>query len=127
MNASEKRHQIQLVGYARRTYPGLITIISPVTKFAGTKGARIYQGLQQRAMGYLSGTPDIFFPYARGGFHGLFIELKRTAGGRLEDQQRDMIKALIAEGYCAVVCRGYDEARMTLDKYMRSERRESAT
>lgn len=122
MQLSERTHQIRFIGYARRKYPEIITIISPIAKFAGSTGARMHQGRIHKAMGYIPGTPDIFFPHPRGGYHGLFIELKRTSGGRVEPQQRGMITALISLGYCAVICRGYDEARLMLDQYMISER-----
>ena len=36
-----------------------------------------------RAQGVKSGVPDLCLPVARGGNHGLYIELKRQRGGRI--------------------------------------------
>lgn len=35
-----------------------------------------------KAMGVKSGVPDVHLPVARGGYHGLYIEMKRTKGAR---------------------------------------------
>ena len=33
-------------------------------------------GARMKRIGLRSGFPDLFFPVARGGFHGLFVEMK---------------------------------------------------
>lgn len=47
-----------------------------------------------RAEGVRAGVPDLCLPVPRGGFHGLYIELKRLRGGRLSEQQRAWLDAL---------------------------------
>ena len=69
-------------------------------------------------MGVKAGVPDLFMPVARGGFHGLFIEMKRSAGGRLSDAQNEWIDRLRAEGYLAEVCAGWEAARETVLEYL---------
>lgn len=124
LNIPEEMEQIQLVGYARMMWPWIITIISPIKKFTGGgKGARLNQGRRMKAMGYMRGTLDILFPHPRGEFCGLFVEMKKKEGGEVSDEQREMKNRLIAEGYCAVICEGFHEARKVLDKYMTLERR----
>lgn len=46
----------------------------------GKRSAR--NGAALKRMGLRKGFPDLFFPYARGGYHGLFIELKATVKNR---------------------------------------------
>lgn len=72
-----------------------------------------------RAMGVKPGVPDLFLPVARGPWHGLFVELKRTKGGRVSPEQAEWIRDLEAQGYCAVVCRGWEQARENILEYLR--------
>lgn len=68
--------------------------------------------------GVKSGVPDIMLPVARGGYNGLFIEMKRTAGGRVSETQQKFLKSLNDNGYLAVVCKGFEEARETILRYL---------
>ena len=74
-----------------------------------------------RAMGVKSGVPDLFLPVPRGPYHGLFVELKRTRGGRVSPEQREWMDALVMQGYAAVVCRGWEEARREIEAYLKLE------
>lgn len=71
-----------------------------------------------RLQGVKPGIPDIYIPCARGGYNGLFIELKRKQGGRVSEDQERVIKSLREQGYCAEVCRGWEEAAKTIERYM---------
>lgn len=71
-----------------------------------------------KAEGVKPGVPDICLPVARGGFHGLYIELKRRKGGRVSPEQMLWIEALMREGYACAVCLGWQEARRTIEEYM---------
>ncbi len=68
--------------------------------------------------GLKRGVPDMCLPVARGKYHGLYIELKREAGGRVTPEQREWIERLNNEGYLAKVCRGSEEAIDTIEKYL---------
>jgi len=74
-----------------------------------------------KEQGVKAGVPDVCLPVARGGYHGLYVELKRIKGGKVSSDQQDWIKALAAEGYMAVVCRGWNEAAEAILKYLRQE------
>ena len=71
-----------------------------------------------KAMGVKSGVPDVALDEPRGGFHGLRIEMKRRKGGKVSDEQLEWINHMNAVGYRAVVCYGWDEARMVIELYM---------
>ena len=71
-----------------------------------------------KAEGVKAGVPDICLPVARGGFHGLYIELKREHGGRKSAAQRKWLHDLQEQGYRAVVCRGWREASEALEEYL---------
>ena len=74
-----------------------------------------------KAQGVKSGVPDIVLPAARGQYHGLYIELKRTEGGKLSADQRDWLEFLTEQGYYAAVCRGWEEAKDAIEGYLQRD------
>jgi hypothetical protein len=66
------------------------------------------------------GVPDIFCAEPRGGYHGLFIEMKRRrgAGSKVSEDQREWHFALNRNGYFAGVCYGFPEALSLLAAYL---------
>lgn len=71
-----------------------------------------------RMQGVKAGVPDICLPVPRGAYHGMYIELKRTTGGRLSDEQKIWLDQLEKQGYKAACCRGYGEARQLIERYL---------
>lgn len=78
-------------------------------------------GVRLRAEGLKAGVPDICLPAAHGGFHGLYIELKRRRGGTVTEDQTGWIEALSKQGYRAAVCRGWEEAARVILDYIKQE------
>lgn len=75
-------------------------------------------GARMKAEGLKSGVPDICLPVARGGHHGLYIELKRRKDSKVTEEQLEWIADLVAQGYVAAVCRGCDEAISLITRYL---------
>ena len=71
-----------------------------------------------KAQGVKAGIPDICLPVARGGYHGLYIEMKRQHGGVLSDDQKDKIPRLKEQGYRVEVCKGFQKAADVIEAYM---------
>lgn len=71
-----------------------------------------------RAMGVKPGVPDVMLPVARQGYHGLYIEMKRTEGGRVSAEQRQWLDALAEQGYKTEVAYGWEQARKILEGYL---------
>ena len=71
--------------------------------------------------GVRAGIPDLFLAVPRGGFHGLFVELKRTKGGRTSDVQEKAMALLRAQGFRCIVCRGCAEAKAEINRYLTSD------
>jgi hypothetical protein len=78
----------------------------------------IGQAMKCKRIGMTKGWPDVSLPVARQGFCGLFIELKRRKGGRVEKEQAIIHKLLRAEGNRVEVCKGYEEAVGVLIDYL---------
>ncbi|MBE9597159.1 VRR-NUC domain-containing protein [Moraxella sp. K2450] len=81
------------------------------------------EGKNFKLMGTQAGFPDLFIYIPRGGYHGLFIELKRpktatSAKGQLQATQKAVIERLNSQGYKAVVCFGANEAIDEIKAYL---------
>lgn len=73
-----------------------------------------------KAMGVKRGVSDVFLPVSKGGYHGLYIELK-AKDGRPEKAQKEWIAAVREQGYYAAVCYGGIEAANLVEAYMKGE------
>lgn len=73
-----------------------------------------------KAMGVKRGVSDVFLPVSKGGYHGLYIELK-AKDGRPEKEQKEWIAAVREQGYYAAVCYGGFEAANLVEAYMKGE------
>ena len=71
-----------------------------------------------KAQGVKAGVPDLCLPVARGGWHGLYIELKRRQGGKLSPNQTDWLAELEYQGYRAVVAHGAEAACDIILRYL---------
>lgn len=71
-----------------------------------------------KAEGVRAGVPDLFLAVRRSGFGGLFIEMKKPKGGRVSDNQKTMITLLEEQGYKAIVCKGWIEAKQHIEDYL---------
>ena len=71
-----------------------------------------------KSEGVRAGVPDLFLALPRGGYHGLFIEMKKEKGGVVSDEQKEYIKILRENGYDAGVCHGYKEALAAVIQYL---------
>ncbi len=111
---TEQAHIFAWAAWASGKYPelNLMHHIPNGGKRSKSEAARF------KAQGVKAGVPDIFLPCARGGYHGLYIELKRTKGGKLSAAQKEWIDALRGQGYKVIVCYGFDEAREVIISYL---------
>jgi hypothetical protein len=84
-------------------------------------GGKRYAATARRlkAEGVKPGVPDLCLPVARGGFHGLYIELKRVRGNKATDKQTSWLEALTRQGYRAAVCFGWEAAAEAIKQYLR--------
>lgn len=72
-----------------------------------------------KQQGVRAGVPDICLPVARGGCHGLYLEMKRIKGGRISPVQLGWMEALKAEGYMVAVCQGWEMASEVILRYLK--------
>ena len=116
MKQEEHEEQVRVFTWARwaeATYPELALL------FAVPNGGRRDKvtAARLKAEGVKAGVLDIWFPVARGRYHGLVIELK-TRTGRLTPEQKAWIEALTAQGWKALMCRGAAATVEVIELYL---------
>ena len=119
-NPCESVEQIALfkwADFARGKYPSLSLMYH-----IPNGGKRTLQaGGKLKSEGLRAGVPDICLPVPSGGYHGLYIELK-VHGGRVSKEQKQWLSDLSAEGYKALICYGFDEAKDTILGYLQNKK-----
>lgn len=79
-------------------------------------------GIAQRAKreGVKAGVEDVMLLVARGGYHGLLIEMKRVNAtpSDVKPEQREWHKIHIKRGFMVEVCKGAEEAKAVLISYL---------
>ena len=117
--ASEHQEQSALfewAGYYKKIVPELELLFAIPN--GGLRHPAVARKLQKE--GVQAGVPDTFLPVARGGRHGLYIEMK-SATGKVSACQQLWHKLLAQQGYKVVVCWSWTEARDVLLAYLRTE------
>lgn len=84
-------------------------------------GARDHvTGARLKAQGVRRGIFDLSLPVARGGFHGLYVEMKRR-GERLRPEQREFEAFVAMQGYCTRIAYSGREAVEMIVRYLRAD------
>lgn len=84
-------------------------------------GVRLSIGVAMKAKKagcLVRGVPDLFLPIHRNKYSGLWIELKRVKGGRIEPEQKIWAEMLTSQGYCHEFCKGADAAWKVITDYL---------
>lgn len=116
--AQEQRTLFQWAALASGKHPELVLMFAVPN--GGTRD--VIEAKHLKDQGVKAGVPDIFFPCARGQYHGMFIEMK-SGTGRVSEFQKNWIDALNEAGYHAVVCYGFEEAKSEIEAYLNLEER----
>jgi hypothetical protein len=62
--------------------------------------------------------PDVIYPVPRGGYHGMFLELKSLGKrAKVSDDQWEMLTKLARLGHYTCVCHGHREAIDAINRY----------
>lgn len=122
MNPPKSEHQEQVAFFhaAKKLFRAqgndyLVPLLFAIPN-GGRRDARTAASLKME--GVRAGVPDIFFARPNQRNHGLFLEMKKTSGGRVSPEQKEQSIALIEAGYCCKVVKGCNEAMAVLKDYL---------
>jgi hypothetical protein len=95
---------------------------------AGKKTSRLAAARKANAEGRKKGVEDVFLLVARGGYHGLCIEVKRTLGvpSDVAPEQKIWHKRHTMRGYKVAVCFGAERVKETLVWYLSQPKTKAA-
>ena len=114
---SEEKVQIAVVNYLKMQYPKAL--------FTATMGGQYQKHHSQRrrakATGYLKGVSDLLIFEPKGGYCGLFIELKRDKKCYPSAEQKLFLSNATQRGYYAVCAKGFEQCKEIIDKYFNEE------
>lgn len=112
----EDEHQTALTNWARmmRTQYPALTLYHHIPN-GGLRDKRTAARLI--GQGVHSGVPDVFIPAARGGYHGIYVELK-TGANNPTPNQNEFMSGAMAEGYYCAVCYGWPCAAAVIEDYL---------
>ena len=120
---TESDIQIKVSQYIKEKYPDVIFTFD-------ASGLRLPIGyaMKIKKMRSSNGIPDLLVFEPKGGYNGLFIELKKdgvkiykkdyTFTSEHYEEQFNVIEALKDKGYCAMFAFGLDEAKAIIDFYL---------
>lgn len=97
---SEDMEQAEFVSWMRQIHPEHRVFAIPNGGWRSKASV-----MKLKTTGVSPGVPDLFIPSLQ-----LFIEMKRTKGGRTSAEQLDWLRYLRSVGYHAHVCNGKAEA-----------------
>ena len=115
---SEYQEQAALFAWAalqEGVYPELALMFATLNGAQLAGGGRAWAILQRA--GAKKGLPDIILPVARGGWHGLAVELK-VGENRPSQSQVEWLDRLTEQGYLATACWGWEDAKETIVEYL---------
>lgn len=90
-----------------------------------------YEAARFKAMGVVPGIPDLFLAIPKGGYHGMFIEMKRPGdipdeSGRLSKhdvEQMDTMNKFDQQGYFCVYCDSVERFKIMILGYLTNGQR----
>jgi hypothetical protein len=120
LNRSEYEDQVAIFEWAAKyeyCWPCLELL------FGSLMGIKLPLKLLNKALksGMKKGKPDINLPVPRGGYCGLWIELKAVGGKKPAGDQKRILKHLGREGNAVFACKGSDAAIRTIEAYVKGE------
>ena len=70
-----------------------------------------------KSEGVKSGVSDICLPFAKQGYHGFYIEMKKPKG-KESPEQKEFGAFLTSQGYLYTMCDSWDKARDAITWYL---------
>lgn len=120
---AEQSHVVQWFWLQHKQLRKCLFSVPNGAHLAGTPMQRGAKMNRMKAEGFQPGVSDLFLMVARGGYHGLWIEMKRRNGrpSDVSEEQREFLARAEREGYQGAVCNGAAEAIAVIGEYLALE------
>ena len=119
---SEHDEQVAVVSWFKLQYPQHHLIANANGAWIAGEGKRKYALINKyKKEGMTPGVSDLFLCVARGGYHGLWIEMKDKGKtfASVSIEQRSWMLHMNLAGYLAKWAAGFEEAKVILEDYLR--------
>jgi hypothetical protein len=118
---TEHTEQVAVIQWYRMQYPKYAKCLFSIPNgahLAGDARLRAIKMNNLKASGLVPGVSDLMLMIPKGGWHGLFIEMK-VKGGKVSISQKEFMGAATLMGYQAVVCYGFESAKDAITEYLK--------
>lgn len=116
MYSNEDKEQILVMDWAKMSegkYPELKWLFH-----CPNGGSRnVVEATKLKRMGVKSGVSDLYLPYPKGSYIGLFIEMK-YGNNKLQDSQKEFLKDMSENGHYVITCYKAEDAIETIKDYL---------
>jgi hypothetical protein len=110
---SETDEQVGFVNWFRARFPGVVIFAIPNGGHRAISTAK-----RLKAEGVLPGVPDLQVPAWR-----LWVEMKRVKGGKLSNEQVEMIEHLEGIGHKVIVGKGAEDASAQVVDWIKAHKK----
>jgi hypothetical protein len=118
---SESTEQQVLIQWFRLQYPQYRLIAIPNGQWIGGSGARKFALINKyKKEGLTPGVSDLFLAVPRGGYGGLWLEMKGKGKKKssLSALQVEWLETMVAAGYRAEWAAGFEAAKRVIEEYL---------
>lgn len=116
----ELEEQAALITWANKTDIGGVRIGEYLIHIPneGKRGPKARKDVKR--LGLRAGVSDLFLALPRGGYAGLWLEMK-AIDGKPTAEQVSWLNKMIGSGYAAVLCYGFDQAKERIMAYVNQD------
>lgn len=114
----EWKHQKALVAWFNKQYYDLRDFLNCFQTGSENWGEK--KGKIMKDMGVKKDYPDLILLIARGGYHGLFVEVKKP-DGKLTKTQKVRHEELRYQGYKVETCYGWEQGAQIINSYLQNK------
>lgn len=113
---SEDTEQIQIINWAQ-WHTGKHPELKWLHHIPNGGSRNKLEAKKLKDMGVKPGVADLFLPYPRGCYHGMYIEMK-FGNNCHTDRQKEFLADMKAEGYFVTTCYSADDAIRVIEEYI---------
>lgn len=118
-SSPEGKIQAECFSWFWNSFPQYRRLLFHVPNENDRADSNIIQGAIRKSLGVVAGVADLLFLVARGGYHGLCIEMKDDHGAQ-KPAQKEWQGLVEEQGYRYVICRNLESFKITMEEYLKS-------